>query len=93
MFPHSETLNLNFNSIEGQIPKVIGSLLNLKVLNLKGNKLVGFIHMSLSNASRLEALEISYNSLQGNIPEWIGNLHNMKVLSIQANQLTDNSLS
>ncbi|KAF3676430.1 putative LRR receptor-like serine/threonine-protein kinase-like [Capsicum annuum] len=56
--------------------------------SIPGNKLVGFIHMSLSNASRLEALEISYNSLQGNIPEWIGNLHNMKVLSIQANQLT-----
>ncbi|PHT62081.1 hypothetical protein T459_34075 [Capsicum annuum] len=81
-------LKINSGIPEGQIPKVIGSLLNLKVLNLKGNKLVGFIHMSLSNASRLEALEISYNSLQGNIPEWIGNLHNMKVLSIQANQLT-----
>ncbi|KAF3656370.1 putative LRR receptor-like serine/threonine-protein kinase-like [Capsicum annuum] len=83
-----ETLNMNFNSILGQIPKVIGKLIKLRVLKLGGNKLIGFIPLSLSNASRLETWEISYNSLQGNILEGIGNLHNMKVLSIQANQLT-----
>ncbi|XP_047267460.1 LRR receptor-like serine/threonine-protein kinase RGI5 [Capsicum annuum] len=79
------SLNLNFNSIEGQIPKVIG---NLRELKLRGNNLIGSIPLSLSNASRLETLDISYNSLQRNIPEEIGNLHNMKVLSIQDNQLT-----
>ncbi|KAM3306641.1 hypothetical protein P3S67_013511 [Capsicum chacoense] len=65
----------------------MGSLINLRVLMFRGNKLIGSIPLSLSNASRLEALEISYNSLQGNIPEGIGNLHNMKALSIQDNQL------
>ncbi|PHT82840.1 hypothetical protein T459_11283 [Capsicum annuum] len=80
-----KSLNLNFNSIEAQIPKVIG---NLRELKLRGNNLIGSIPLSLSNASRLETLDISYNSLQGNIPEEISNLHNMKVLSIQDNQLT-----
>ncbi|KAM3393985.1 hypothetical protein P3S68_002986 [Capsicum galapagoense] len=83
-----ETLNLKFNSIEGQVPKVIGSLINLGVLKLRGNKLKGSIPLSLSNASRLETLDLSYNSLHWNIPEGIGNLHNMKWLSIQYNQLT-----
>ncbi|KAM3306411.1 hypothetical protein P3S67_013281 [Capsicum chacoense] len=83
-----ETLILKFNSVEGQIPKVIGSLVNHRVLNLGGNKLIGFFPTSLSNASRLETLEISDNSLQGNIPGEIGNLHSMNLLSIQYNQLT-----
>ncbi|KAF3682536.1 putative LRR receptor-like serine/threonine-protein kinase EFR-like [Capsicum annuum] len=83
-----ETLNLNFNSIEGRIPEVIGSLINLRELNIRGNRLIGSIHLSLSNASRLETLDISSNSLQRNIPEGIGNLHNMKLLGIQDNQLT-----
>ncbi|KAF3628228.1 putative LRR receptor-like serine/threonine-protein kinase EFR-like [Capsicum annuum] len=79
--------NLAFNSIEGQIPKVIGSLINLRVLKLRGNKLKGSIPLSLSNASRLETLDLSYNSLRGNIPEGIANLHNMNSLVIQFNQL------
>ncbi|KAM3306419.1 LRR receptor-like serine/threonine-protein kinase RGI3 isoform X3 [Capsicum chacoense] len=82
-----ETFNLNFNSIECQIPKVIGSLINLRELRLRGNKIIGSIPLSLSNASRLVTLDISYNSLQGNIPEGIGNVHNMKLLGIQYNQL------
>ncbi|XP_047266692.1 LRR receptor-like serine/threonine-protein kinase RGI3 isoform X3 [Capsicum annuum] len=82
-----ETFNLNFNSIECQIPEVIGSLINLRELRLRGNKIIGSIPLSLSNASRLETLDISYSSLQGNIPEGIGNVHNMKLLGIQYNQL------
>ncbi|PHU19048.1 hypothetical protein BC332_10199 [Capsicum chinense] len=83
-----ETLSLNFNSIDGQIPKVIGSFIILRELKFRGNKLIGSIPLSLSNASRLETVDISYNSLQGNIPEEIGNLYNLKLLSIQYNQLT-----
>ncbi|KAM3239038.1 hypothetical protein P3L10_014071 [Capsicum annuum] len=84
-----QVLNLGNNSFtEGQIQKVIGSLINLRELNLTGNKLIGSIPLSLSNTSRLETLAVCFNSLQGNIPEGIDNLHNMKVLSIQANQLT-----
>ncbi|PHU18963.1 hypothetical protein BC332_10114 [Capsicum chinense] len=69
--------------LDGQIPKVIG---NLRELKLRG--IIGCIPLSLSNASRLEALDISYNSLQGNIPKGIGNLHSMNWLAIQYNQLT-----
>ncbi|KAM3306467.1 hypothetical protein P3S67_013337 [Capsicum chacoense] len=79
---------MNFNSIEGQIPEVIGSLINLRELNLRGNKIIGSIPLSLSNASRLEILDLSHNSFQGNIPEGISNLHNMNWLVIQYNQLT-----
>ncbi|KAM3394291.1 hypothetical protein P3S68_003293 [Capsicum galapagoense] len=83
-----KTLNMNFNSIEGQIPEVIGSLINLRELNLRGNKIIGSIPLSLSNDSRLEILDLSHNSFQGNFPEGIGNLHNMNLLVIQYNQLT-----
>ncbi|KAM3394168.1 hypothetical protein P3S68_003170 [Capsicum galapagoense] len=69
-----KSLNLNFNSIEVQIPKVIG---NLRELKLRGNNLIGSIPLLLSNASRLETLDIFYNSLQGNIPKEIGNLHSI----------------
>ncbi|KAM3239216.1 hypothetical protein P3L10_014250 [Capsicum annuum] len=79
---------IGLSFLEGQIPKAIGTLVNLRVLNLGGNKLIGFMRTSLSNASRLETLEISFNSLQGNIPEGIGNLHNMNWLAIHFNQLT-----
>ncbi|KAM3306465.1 hypothetical protein P3S67_013335 [Capsicum chacoense] len=83
-----QVLNLGNNSFtEGQIQKVIGSLTNLRELNLTGNKLIGSKPLSLSNTSRLETLVVSFNSLQGNIPEVIDNLHNMKVLPIHDNEL------
>ncbi|KAM3394110.1 hypothetical protein P3S68_003112 [Capsicum galapagoense] len=86
-----ETLNLNFNSIEGQIPKVIGSLINLRELKLRVNKHIGSIALSLSNASRLETLDISYNSLQGNIPEGIGiNMNRIEIIGFTGNSLSGN---
>ncbi|KAM3394589.1 hypothetical protein P3S68_003591 [Capsicum galapagoense] len=83
-----EGLDLTFNSLEDQIPKEIGSFINLRYLSLAGNNLICSIPKSISNASRLEILYLSYNFLQGNILEWIGNLHNLNTLAIESNKLT-----
>ncbi|KAM3394356.1 hypothetical protein P3S68_003358 [Capsicum galapagoense] len=82
-----ETLDLTFNSLDGQFPKEIKGVENLRYFSLYGNNLIGSIPPSLMNASRLETLDLSRNSIQGNIPEEIGNLHNMNWLAIQYNQL------
>ncbi|KAM3239255.1 hypothetical protein P3L10_014289 [Capsicum annuum] len=83
-----ETLNLNFNSIEGQIPKVIGSLINLRELKLRVNKHIGSIALSLSNASRIEIIGFTGNSLSGNLPNGLCNgLPILKGLYLSKNNL------
>ncbi|KAM3306713.1 receptor-like protein 12 [Capsicum chacoense] len=68
--------------LEGQEPKVIGSLINLGVLKLRGNKLKGSIPLSLSNASRIG------NSLLGYLPNGLCNgLPILKGLYLSYNKL------
>ncbi|XP_019236058.1 PREDICTED: probable LRR receptor-like serine/threonine-protein kinase At4g26540 [Nicotiana attenuata] len=76
-----------FNALEGQIPKNIGNLKNLRGLSFESNNLTGSIRPSFSNASKLETLILSKNFLHGNIPNGIGDLHNLNWLTIETNQL------
>ena len=80
-------LNLfNFN-LEGEIPKSIGNLSELRVLGLKSNKLNGNIPESIGNLSKLVQLNLSNNSFDGFIPQSIGNLKNLIRLDLSENSL------
>ncbi|XP_010908121.2 receptor-like protein EIX1 [Elaeis guineensis] len=78
---HLNTLHLGHNGFTGAIPTWIGeSLLSLKILNLRSNKLVGNIPPNLSRLSALQILDLANNNLSGNIPSTFGNFTAMKIL-------------
>ncbi|XP_073112528.1 receptor-like protein EIX1 [Elaeis guineensis] len=74
------TLDLGQNRFIGTIPTWIGeSLLSLKILRLRSNKLVGNIPPNLSRLSALQILDLANNNLSGTIPSNFGNFTAMKV--------------
>ena len=72
----------------GEIPLALGSLKNLKSLELENNNLTGEIPPSLGELPLLEALDISDNKLTGEIPSSLGELPELVALYISGNNLT-----
>ena len=66
----------------------MGSLDNLKWLNLRFNQLTGEIPPELGNLAKLRALDLSHNQLTGAIPAELGRLANLGELRINGNRLT-----
>ena len=81
-------LNLNSNSLTGQIPADLGNLSNLGWLALGGNSLSGPIPAALGRLSNLEWLSLSNNELSGPIPAWLGTLSDLEFLYLFGNALT-----
>ena len=86
-------LLLDSNGLVGEIPKDLGSLSNLKRLDLGNNYLTGEIPRELGNLSGLETLLLGSNSsfaggLIGRIPKELGNLSNLEILILDSNLLT-----
>ncbi|KAG1355095.1 receptor-like protein EIX2 [Cocos nucifera] len=74
------TLDLGQNGFLGRIPTWIGeSLLSLKILRLRSNKLIGNIPSNLSRLNSLQILDLANNKLSGTIPSSFGNFTAMKV--------------
>ncbi|CAA7058269.1 unnamed protein product [Microthlaspi erraticum] len=69
-----KAIDFSGNKFEGWIPKSIGLLKDLRLLNLSGNAFTGNIPTSLANITYLEALDLSRNNLAGHIPRDLGNL-------------------
>ena len=67
-------LELEDNELRGEIPAVLGSIANLKVLNLRENSLLsGQIPSELGNLSNLEYLDFSDQTGQSDtysLVEW-----------------------
>ncbi|KAL7218685.1 hypothetical protein ACSBR2_011868 [Camellia fascicularis] len=61
-------IDLSSNKFEGVIPKFIGNLKGLQVLNISNNGLNGGIPSCLGNLTNLESLDLSQNKLSGEIP-------------------------
>ena len=81
------TIDLSSNEFNGMIPKLIGNLNGLQLLNLSNNNLTGHIPLSLGNLTTLESFDISQNKLSGQIPWELMQLTFLESFNISYNQL------
>lgn len=81
-------LMLEWNGMTGEIPKELGSLANLKRLELGNNNLTGEIPKELGNLSNLETLLLHSNRLDGEIPTELVHLSNLEALVLSSNRFT-----
>ncbi|XP_075647697.1 receptor-like protein 6 [Castanea sativa] len=81
-------IDLSSNNFEGEIPKVVGNLNALYMLNLSNNFLTGFIPLSLATLTNLESLDLSQNMLVGEIPPQLVELTFLTFLNVSYNNLT-----
>ena len=81
-------LYLAGNQLSGAIPTELGSLANLRGLELHYNQLSGTIPLALSNLASLEWLRLDSNQLSGAIPAELGNLASLTSLDLDSNQLS-----
>ncbi|XP_039059099.1 putative receptor like protein 25 [Hibiscus syriacus] len=80
-------IDFSSNQFYGEIPKTLGELHSLIVLNLSHNCLTGHIPSSLGDMSELESLDLSSNKLHGRIPTELKNLRFLAVLNFSKNNL------
>ncbi|SVB67888.1 uncharacterized protein METZ01_LOCUS220742, partial [marine metagenome] len=80
-------LNLDNSGLTGEIPPVIGNLINLTNLALYNNQLSGEIPAEICNLTNLGFLALWGNDLDGEIPSCIGNLTNLYLLEFFDNNL------
>ncbi|KAK7820210.1 receptor-like protein 7, partial [Quercus suber] len=81
-------IDLSGNKFEGEIPKILGNLKALHMLNLSNNILTGFIPSSLTILTNLESLDLSQNMLVGEIPPQLVELTFLAFLNVSHNNLT-----
>ncbi|XP_031286420.1 receptor-like protein 9DC3 [Pistacia vera] len=82
------TIDCSNNYFHGEIPRVIGNLHALRLLNLSHNNLSGCIPSLLGNSTALESLDLSSNKLTGKIPWQLANLSFLQVLNLSQNHLS-----
>ncbi|KAK8514511.1 hypothetical protein V6N12_057413 [Hibiscus sabdariffa] len=80
-------IDFSDNQFFGEIPKTLGELHSLIVLNISNNCLTGPIPSSLGDLSELESLDLSSNKLHGRIPTEFNNLGFLEVLNLSHNHL------
>ncbi|XP_057528302.1 receptor-like protein 19 [Amaranthus tricolor] len=69
------------NAFHGELPKELGNLNALIVLNFSHNSLSGNIPSSFGNLSLIESLDLSCNYLSGKIPPQFANLNFLEYLT------------
>ncbi|XP_059310217.1 LRR receptor-like serine/threonine-protein kinase RPK2 [Lycium ferocissimum] len=79
-----EHLDLSFNFLQGEIPRVLGKCSHLRTLLLTSNAFSGVIPSELGSLERLEVLDVSRNSLDGSIPPQLGNCLNLSILVLSS---------
>ena len=86
--------NFQMNSLNGQIPKSLGSKwVDLEVLILVNGNLVGSIPTSLCNLKKLQYLHIFYNNISGSIPDCLCTTKDSALISIDlSNNLLTGSI-
>ncbi|KAL2513436.1 LRR receptor-like serine/threonine-protein kinase FLS2 [Abeliophyllum distichum] len=80
-----ETLQLDYNFLNGNIPQEICNLFALEYLYLRSNMLTGSIPFGIFNMSSLRELGLRNNGLSGEIPSNIYNCRYLEVLSLSIN--------
>uniref|UniRef100_A0ACD5V5X9 Uncharacterized protein n=1 Tax=Avena sativa TaxID=4498 RepID=A0ACD5V5X9_AVESA len=81
-------IDLSHNSLTGEIPKDITSLVALMNLNLSWNQLSGQIPSTIGAMRSLVSLDLSENKLSGEIPSTISNLTSLAALNLSYNILS-----
>ncbi|XP_058111882.1 receptor-like protein 19 [Magnolia sinica] len=81
------TVDLSNNYFQGDIPKSIGILKSLHLLNMSHNGFTGQIPTSLENLAVLESLDLSQNNISGEIPWQLTKLTFLSVLNLSQNHL------
>ncbi|KAM5559157.1 receptor-like protein 33 [Rosa sericea] len=81
-------IDFSANKFNGAIPKEMGQLRSLIVLNLSSNAFTGEIPSSFGNMRTIESLDLSQNHLSGQIPPQFANLNFLSYLNVSYNQLT-----
>ena len=75
-------------TLGGTVPAGLGSLPNLRFLEMWRLGLTGSIPAELGNLSNLEDLRLDQNELTGSIPTGLGSLSNLTSMSLSINQLS-----
>ncbi|XP_004307769.1 PREDICTED: LRR receptor-like serine/threonine-protein kinase GSO1 [Fragaria vesca subsp. vesca] len=82
------SMDLSANTISGEIPEEITSLISLQNLNVSGNLLTGRIPSKIGYMGRLESLDLSMNKLSGEIPASMTRMTFLSHLNLSHNNLT-----
>ncbi|KAF3443267.1 hypothetical protein FNV43_RR12949 [Rhamnella rubrinervis] len=77
--------SINFS---GMLPPSLGSLTQLKHLDLSANEFTGHIHSTICNLTTITMLDLSSNELEGPIPSSLSQLANLENLLIDGNNLS-----
>jgi Leucine-rich repeat (LRR) protein len=83
-------INLNDDSLKGQLPSTIGNLTNLRKFNVRNNQLSGDLPPSFWNLTNLEVLYLSLNKFTGTIPDKIGRFSLLNSLTVDENNFNGN---
>jgi Leucine-rich repeat (LRR) protein len=87
IFSYYTLIDFSCNDFQGKIPKVIGELKELRILNLSHNSLDGRIPSSMGRMKNLESLDLSQNNLSGSIPPGLASLTFLEYADFSHNQL------
>ncbi|XP_048425715.1 receptor-like protein EIX2, partial [Pyrus x bretschneideri] len=83
-----KSIDLSSNTLQGEIPEEISSLILLGTLNLSRNQLTGKIPSEIGNLHWLETLDLSHNHLSGQIPQSLSSLTSLSHLNLSYNNLS-----
>uniref|UniRef100_A0ACD5W2P7 Uncharacterized protein n=1 Tax=Avena sativa TaxID=4498 RepID=A0ACD5W2P7_AVESA len=79
-------LDLSFNQLNSEIPKELGNMYYLMIMNLGHNLLSGPIPTELAGAKKLAVLDLSHNQLEGAIPNSFSSL-SLSEINLSSNKL------
>ncbi|KAL7126910.1 hypothetical protein ABFS83_14G218400 [Erythranthe nasuta] len=88
ILPLVTNIDLSKNSLSGDIPKELTSLVELRSLNLSVNHLTGLIPSKIGDMKELESLDLSSNSLSGEMPNSFKVMSSLNYLNVSYNKLT-----
>lgn len=82
------TVALPSKSLQGTMSPSLGSLENLRLLNLWDNQLTGEIPQEIANSRNLQSLNLGKNMFTGSIPSSLSQLRSLVALNLGDNLLT-----